>query len=213
MNPGDRLALVADTHSYQAGLSPLLSFFQRQGVRHLACLGDCNPEPFRPWLQQGPEYRLYWIFDVNGPEMPEATRTGLALELAGGVYLAHTRSTLWSHFKDRISAQQANRGAGRPPMLLCHGHTHVPSVTLYTPPVSKLLYINDAVRPQQFQARQACLSLAPDSIYLIVPGAFTLEEGRFPAFSFAVLDLAASRLVMVSLKELASLESIELFPV
>ena len=212
MNPGDRLALVADTHSYQAGLPPLLSFFQRQGVRRLACLGDCGPEPFRPWLLQGPEYRLYWLFDVNGPELPEATRSGMALELAGGIYLSHTRATLWSHFKDRISAYQSNRGVGRPPLLLCHGHTHVPGVTLYTPPVSKLLYINDAVRPQQFQARQACLSLAPDSVYLIVPGAFTLEEGRFPAFSFAVLDPTASRLAMVSLKKLASLESLELFP-
>jgi predicted phosphodiesterase len=208
----DRLALVADTHAYQAGLPYFLTFLQRQGLSRLACLGDCLPGPFRPWLRMGPGHRLYWIFDVHGPEMPEATRTGVALELAGSVFLAHTRATLWSHFKDRIAAYQQARGRGRAPLLLCHGHTHVPSVTLFTPPVSQLLYINDAVRPQQFQPQQACLTLEPDSIYLIVPGAFTLEEGRHPAFSFAVLDLAASRLAMVSLKDLAPLESLELFP-
>ncbi len=212
MNPGDRLALVADTHTYQAGLPALLNFFRRQGLRRLACLGDCQPEPFRPWLEQGPEYRLYWIFDVNGPELPEATGTGPALELPGQVYLSHTRATLWTHFKDRISDYQGKTAAGRPPLLLCHGHTHVPSFTRFTPPASQLLYINDAVRPQQFQANQVCLSLEADSVYLIVPGAFTLEEGRFPAFSFAVLDLAAARLAMVSLRELGSLESLELFP-
>jgi hypothetical protein len=39
-----------------------------------------------------------------------------------------------------------------------------------------------------------------------------MEEGRHPTFSFGVLDLAASRLVMVSFKDLASLNSLDLFP-
>lgn len=208
----DRLALVADTHAYEAGLPRLLEFFQRQGVRYLACLGDCLAEPFRPWLKLDPNHRLYWIFDVYGPEMPEATRSGVALGLNERVFLAHTRALLWTHFKDQVHAYQQGRPACRPPLLLCHGHTHVPSVSRFSPPFSRLLYINDAVRPQEFQPRQSCVTLDPDSVYLIVPGAFTLEEGRHPTFSFAVLDLESSRIAMVSLKELTSLESLELFP-
>jgi hypothetical protein len=97
-------------------------------------------------------------------------------------------------------------------MLLCHGHTHVPSLTLFQPPASRLLYINDALRPQEFRPRQACVPLESDAIYLIVPGAFTLEENRYPTFSFAVLDLDARRVAMVSLQNLAPLESCEIFP-
>jgi len=207
-----RLALVADTHAYEAGLPHLLAFFQRQGLRHLACLGDCPAEPFRPWLQMDPSHRLYWIFDVYGPEMPAATMSGVALGLNERVFLAHTRALLWTHFKDRLHTYQQGRPACRAPLLFCHGHTHVPSITRFSPPYNRLLYINDALRPQAFQARQACVTLDPDSIYLIVPGAFTLEEGRYPTFSFAVLDLETSRVTMVSLKELNSLESLELFP-
>ncbi len=206
----DRLALVADTHAYRKGIPRLLAYFRRQQVKHLACLGDCHPEPFRDWLAH-PGHRLYWVFDVYGPEMPGATKNGEALALEGRVLLAHTRALVWTHFKDRIHDYEQTEPRGRPPLLLCHGHTHVPGVTRFTPPASRLLYINDALRPQEFQARQACLGLEPDSIYLIVPGAFTLEEGRYPAFSFAVLDLAASRLTMVSLTELESLERLELF--
>jgi predicted phosphodiesterase len=208
----DRLALVADTHAYLAGLPQLLDFFRHQGIRHLACLGDCPPEPFRPWLEMAPDHRLYWVYDVYGPELPEATGCGEALELEGRIFLAHTRAIVWTHFKDQVHAYQQSRAVARPPLLLCHGHTHVPSVTRYTPPFSRLLYINDALRPQEFQARQACIPLAPDTIYLIVPGAFTLEEGRYPTFSFAVLDLIESRIAMVSLTELAGLESTLLFP-
>ena len=208
----DRLALVADTHAYRAGLPLLFSFFQRQGLRHLACLGDCLPEPFRPWLELNPRHRLYWVYDVYGPQLPEATGQGETLELEGRVFLAHTRATLWSHFKDRIQAYEQGPPGARPPLLLCHGHTHVPSLTRFSPPASQLLYIHDALRPQEFQPRQAYLSLAPDTIYLLVPGAFTLEEGRYPTFSFAVLDLQGSRAAMISLKELQSLESLELFP-
>ncbi|MFZ5452900.1 MAG: metallophosphoesterase family protein [Thermodesulfobacteriota bacterium] len=208
----DRLALVADTHAYQAGLPKLLNFLKNRGIRHLACLGDCPPEPFHPWLEMGAGHRLYWVYDFQGPEMPEATRCDEALELEGRIFLAHTRAILWTHFKDRVHAYQQSRTVARPPLLLCHGHTHVPSVTRYTPPFSRLLYINDALRPQEFAPRQACLTLTPDTIYLIVPGAFTMEEGRYPTFSFAVLDLPASRIAMISLKDLATLESIELFP-
>jgi hypothetical protein len=179
-------------------------------VKSLACLGDCQPEPFHEWLEF-PGHRLYWVFDVHGPEMPGATKNGEALALEGRVLMAHTRALVWTHFKDRIHAYARTPSPGRPPLLLCHGHTHVPGVTLFTPPVSRLLYSNDALRPQEFQARQACLRLEPDSVYLIVPGAFTLEEGRYPAFSFAVLDLPASRLFMVSLTKLESLESLELW--
>ena len=208
----DRLALVADTHAYLAGLPQLLDFFRHQGIRHLACLGDCPPEPFRPWLEMAPDHRLHWVYDVYGPELPEATGCGEALELEGRIFLAHTRAIVWTHFKDQVHAYQQSRAVARPPLLLCHGHTHVPSVTRYTPPFSRLLYINDAVRPQEFQARQACVSLDPDTIYLIVPGAFTMEEERHPTFSFAVLDLIESRIAMVSLTELAALESTLLFP-
>jgi predicted phosphodiesterase len=208
----ERLALVADTHAYQAGLPALLAFFKDQGLRHLACLGDCPPEPFQPWLTMDPDNRLYWVYDVFGPQMPEATACDIALELAGRVFLAHTRAFLWTYFKERISAYGQGARSCRPPLLLCHGHTHVPCVTRYTPPFSRILYINDALRPQEFQARQGCVSLEPDTIYLIVPGAFTLEEQRFPAFSFAVLDLVYSRVAMVSLRDLAGLPSVELFP-
>ena len=208
----DRLALVADTHAYQAGLPQLLTFFQHRGIRHLACLGDCLPDPFRAWLEMDPNHRLYWVYDVYGPEMPEATACGEALELEDRIFLAHTRALLWTHFKDQVHAYQQGRATARPPLLLCHGHTHVPSVARFSPPFNRLLYINAALRPQEFQPRQACLPLSPDTVYLIVPGAFTLEEGRHPTFSFAVLDLAASRLAMVSLKDLTALSLLELFP-
>lgn len=207
-----RLALVADTHDYQAGLPSLLAFFHRQGLKDLACLGDCAPGPFRAWLEMDPRHRLYWVFDFYGPEMPEATGNDMALGLENRVFLAHTRALVWTHFKEQLHAYQHGPRTCRPPLLLCHGHTHVPSLTRYTPPFSRLLYSNDALRPQEFQPRQACVTLSPDTIYLIVPGAFTLEEGRHPTFSFAVLDLTASRVAMVSLKDLKALESVELFP-
>jgi predicted phosphodiesterase len=208
----DRLALVADTHAYRAGLPALLAFFRRQGLRHLACLGDCQPEPFRAWLALNPEHHLYWVYDVFGPQFPEANGNSVALELAGRVFLAHTRALIWTHYNERIRAYGRGAHTCRPPLLACHGHTHVPSVTRFTPPFSRLLYTNDALRPREFQPRQACLNLEPDTTYLIVPGAFTLEEGRHPTFSFAVLDLIDSRVAMVSLKDLAGLDEVELFP-
>src|SRR3990172_624089 len=139
-----RLALIADIHSYQAGLPAILEFFHRQGLYHLACLGDCVPE------------------------MPEATGNGMALALDERVYIAHTRALVWTHFKEQIHAYEQAPRTCRPPLLLCHGHTHVPSVTRFSPPFNRLLYSNDAVRPQEFQPRQACLALDPDTVYLIV---------------------------------------------
>ena len=209
---GGRLALVADTHTYRDGLPLLLGFFERQGINRLACLGDCPPEPFRPWLEHSSQRQLFWVYDFYGPEMPEATRSAMALELEGRIFLAHTRAILWNHFKDHIHAYLDDSETGRPPMLLCHGHTHVPSLTHFQPPASRLLYINDALRPQEFRPRQACISLNLDAAYLIVPGAFTMEEGRYPTLSFAVLDQDHHRLAMVSLRDLSPLESLELFP-
>lgn len=207
-----RLALVADTHTYQAGLPLLFAFLARHGVTRLACLGDCDPAPFRLWLASRPRHQIYWVYDFYGPEMPEATGSAMALKLPGNVYIAHTRALLWTHFKGRINAYLEKRPTGRPPLLLCHGHTHVPSLTHFRPPVYRLLYINDAVRPQEFRPRQACIELELDTIYLLVPGAFTLEEGRHPTFSFAILDHETHRVAMVSLRDLVALESLELFP-
>lgn len=208
----DRLVLVADTHAFSAGLPALLTFFQRQGLRHLACLGDCQPEPFRPWLEMNPENRIYWVYDVFGPQLPEASANGVALELESRIFIAHTRALIWTHFNERVRAYSHGLLSCRPPLLLCHGHTHVPCVTRFTPPFSRILYNNDALRPRDFQPRQACLKLEPDTVYLIVPGAFTMEDGRHPTFSFAVLDPEASRVAMVSLKDLAGLDEVELFP-
>jgi predicted phosphodiesterase len=206
-----RLALVADTHTYQDGLPTLFRFFERHGITCLACLGDCPPEPFRPWLQNHPHHQLFWVYDFHGPEMSDATRCAMALEVEGRIFLAHTRAILWTHFKDQIHAYLDDTETGRPPMLLCHGHTHVPSLTLFKPPASRLLYINDALRPQDFRPRQACVTLEQDAIYLVVPGAFTMEEGRYPTFSFAILEMESRRLAMVSLQDLAPLESLDLF--
>jgi predicted phosphodiesterase len=207
-----RLALVADTHTYRDGLPVLLGFFERHGITRLACLGDCPPEPFRPWLKPNSPHQLFWVYDFYGPEMPEATRSAMALQLGERIFLAHTRAILWTHFKEKIHAYLGGLETGRAPMLLCHGHTHVPSLTHFQPPASRLLYINDAIRPQEFRPRQACISLELDAIYLIVPGAFTMEEGRHPTFSFAIVDLDRHRVAMVSLRDLRPLESLELFP-
>ncbi|MGQ9688310.1 MAG: metallophosphoesterase family protein [Desulfobaccales bacterium] len=207
-----RLALVADTHTYQDGLPALFRFLESQGIQRLACLGDCPPQPFRPWLKSNPLHQLFWVYDFHGPKMRDATRCAMALALEGQVFLAHTRAILWNHFKDQIHAYLGDSQRGRPPLLLCHGHTHVPSLTLFQPPASRLLYINDALRPQEFRPRQACLEFARDEVYLVVPGAFTMEEERYPTFSFAVLDLDRRRIAMVSLVDLAALEFVELFP-
>ena len=90
-----------------------------------------------------PENRIYWIYDVFGPQLPEATANGLALELAGRVFLAHTRALIWTHFNERIRAYGHGARTCRPPLLACHGHTHVPCVTQFAPPFNRLLYINE----------------------------------------------------------------------
>lgn len=202
---------MADTHTYQAGLPVLFAFFAAQGLSDLACLGDCPPEAFRPWLTGHPYRRLYWVYDFHGPQMPEATGNGMGLALPGNVFIAHTRALVWTHFKHELTTYLAAPASGRPPLLFCHGHTHVPSLTYYRPPEHRLLYINDCLRPQEFKSRQACIQLEPDRVYLLVPGAFTLEEGRHPTFSFAVLDTASWLVAMVSLRDLRELEGLELF--
>ncbi len=202
---------MADTHTYRAGLPALFAFFQSQGLTDLACLGDCPPEPFRAWLRGHPTRRLYWVYDFHGPDLPEATQSGMGLSLPGNVFIAHTRALVWTHFKRELASYLAGPASGRPPLLLCHGHTHVPSLAYYRPPQHRLLYINDCLRPQEFRSRQACIQLEPDSVYLVVPGAFTLEEGRYPTFSFAVVDTAAWRVAMVSMRDLREMEQIELF--
>ncbi len=202
---------MADTHAYQAGLPALFAFFGAQGITALACLGDCPPAAFRPWLAGRPNRRLYWVYDFHGPQMPEATACGMGLALPGNVFIAHTRALVWTHFKHELNAYLAASPSGRPPLLFCHGHTHVPSLTDYRPPAPRLLYINDALRPQAFKSRRACIQLEPDHVYLLVPGAFTLEEGRYPTFSFAVLDLERYRVALVSMRDLRELEGLELF--
>ena len=206
----ERLALVADTHSYQAGLPALLAFFKDQdspglprGLSAGALPGLADDGPRQPAVLG---VRCLRAADARGH------RLRYRLGAGGPDLLAHTRALIWTHFNERIRSYGHRAHSCRLPILACHGHTHVPSVTRFTPPFSRLLYTNDAVRPQEFQARQACLALDPDTTYLIVPGAFTLEEQRHPTFSFAVLDLVSSRVAMVSLKDLRNLKSVELFP-
>ena len=119
-----RLALVADTHTYQDGLPALLLFFTRQGIEDLACLGDCPPEPFRPWLDNHPRHRLFWVYDFHGPEMPEATGCAMGLELEGQVFLAHTRALLWTHFKEQVHSYL---GAAKRGGLPCCSATGIPT--------------------------------------------------------------------------------------
>ncbi len=193
------VALVADTHGYQAGLPYFFEFLIRHKIRCLACLGDCDPEPFRRWLQLQPGQELYWVYDVQWPAMPEATASGLALKLAARVFLAHTRATAVLNHREEIAAYKKQPPAGRPPLLICHGHTHIPSVTRFGPRISQLLYINPPGRVYRAPVQQRLLLLEQDTVYLIVPGAFTLEEGWFPSLNFALLDLDRHLVEMVTL--------------
>ncbi len=210
--PEGVLALLADTHDYRAGIPALLAFLRRWGIRRLACLGDCPPEPFAPWLALGPAQELYWIYDVHGPDLPAARRRGLALAVDDGqVIMAHTRATAFIHFKPRISSYLHGEKADRPPLIVCHGHTHTPSLSRYGRRLNRIIYSNLAVRPYLFQRQHAYIELQPDSVYLVVPGAFTFEDGRFPTLSFALLDLPRRRVEMISLLALKELETLELF--
>ena len=73
----ERLALVADTHTYQGRPALVAGAFSGvRALRHLACLGDCQPEPFRPWLEMDPGNRLYWVYDVFGRSCPKPPPAG-----------------------------------------------------------------------------------------------------------------------------------------
>ena len=93
-------------------------------------------------------------------------------------------------------------------MLICHGHTHTPSVTRFGHSLNQILYINSVIRHNNSQPRHELLKLANDTVYLIVPGAFTLEEGRFPNFNFSLLDLENHEVEMFSLTSLGQLETL-----
>ncbi len=203
------LALISDTHNYRAGLPLFFHFLQRHGIHRLACLGDCDRAPFSQWLRFSPGRELYWVHDVYWPDLPEATAHGLAVALEGRVFLAHTRATAFVTFKEELAAYKQKPSTCRSPLLVCHGHTHTPSVTRFGHSLNQILYINTVVR-HQVAFRQEILPLAKDAVFLIVPGAFTLEEGRFPNLNFALLDLERDLVEMVSLtqaEELATLHS------
>jgi predicted phosphodiesterase len=93
-------------------------------------------------------------------------------------------------------------------MVICHGHTHTPSVTRFGHSLNQILYINSFTRHHSFQPKHEILQLSNDTVYLIVPGAFTLEEGRFPNFNFSLLDLENHEVEMFSLTSLAELETL-----
>jgi predicted phosphodiesterase len=210
MNPTDRgiLALISDTHGYQAGLPRLFQFFRRHQVSTLACLGDCDPEPFRLWLEMSPQHQLLWIYDVYGADQPLAANRGLSLEVEERVLLAHTRATAFIHFKSRITAYREAEAVGRPPLIICHGHTHTPCVTQYGRTLNQIIYIHSAPGPHLFQPRKESMFLECDAVYLVVPGAFTMAEECHPTFSFAFLDLRNHYLEMFSLTDLEALDSL-----
>lgn len=202
------LALIADTHLYRVGLPLFFEFLARIQIRRLACLGDCEPEPFRRWLKLHPEHELYWVYDVYWPAMPEATANGRALKLGDRIFLAHTRATAVITYQKEIASYKHQSPAGRPPLLICHGHTHTPSVTRFGPRINQILYINSFSRPYRSRSRRQLLALEPDAVYLIVPGSFTLEEGRFPSFNFALLDLDRHWVEMFTLAEVQELTTL-----
>jgi len=198
MQPRGVLALISDTHLYRAGLPRFFQFLERVGIDCLACLGDCATEPFLHWLEAAPGRRLYWVHDVFWPDLPAATAHGLSVALAGRIFLAHTRATALVTYRRQIADYKQAPAVGRPPLLVCHGHTHTPSVTRFGPSLNQILYINSSCR-QTSASRQELIPLAPDAVYLIVPGAFTYEEGRFANLNFALLDLDHQVVEMVSI--------------
>jgi predicted phosphodiesterase len=192
------LALISDTHLYRAGLPLFFDFLDRHRIVNLACLGDCETEPFHHWLISGPGRKLYWVFDVFWPDLPEATAHGMTVDLNGRIFLAHTRANAFIHFKEPLAAYKSARASGRPPLLICHGHTHTPSVTRFGHSLNQILYINSFFRHQE-RSRHELLQLANDSVYLIVPGAFTLEEGRYANLNFSLVDLENHLVEMITL--------------
>jgi predicted phosphodiesterase len=208
MIDGGVLALISDTHLYRAGLPLFFDFLQRHQINRLACLGDCEPELFHHWMQIHPGSELYWIYDVFWPDLPEATASGMALTLSRRIFLAHTRATAFIQFRAEMAAYKSSPPLGRPPLLICHGHTHTPSITRFGHTLNQILYINTTTRYHALQPRHELLQLARDNVYLIVPGAFTLEEGRFPNFNFSLLDLETHEVEMYSLTSLGELETL-----
>lgn len=204
------LALIADTHLYRAGLPSFFNFLQRFRIERLACLGDCEAEPFYRWMLLRPGRELYWVYDVHWPDLPHATGNGLALALSGRIFLAHTRATAFIHFREAIGGYRNSPASGRSPLLICHGHTHTPSVTRFGHSLNQILYINSAAR-QKVEPRHELLQLAPDTVYLIVPGAFTLEDGRFPNLNFSLLDQENHEVEMFSLSHLKELQTLRSF--
>jgi hypothetical protein len=93
------LALISDTHLYRAGLPLFFDFLQRHRIKKLACLGDCEPEPFYRWMVLEPGRELYWIYDIFWPDLPEATAHGMTVALENRIFLAHTRATALSILK------------------------------------------------------------------------------------------------------------------
>jgi predicted phosphodiesterase len=202
------LALISDTHLYRAGLPLFFGFLERHRIERLACLGDCEAEPFLHWLSARPGRELYWVHDVFWPDLPEATAHGLSLSLGERIFLAHTRATAFIHFREELAAYKTVVPAGRAPLLICHGHTHTPSVTRFGHSLNQILYINSITRSHRQQPGHELLRLAADTVYLIVPGAFTLEEGRFPNFNFSLLDLENQEVEMFSLTRAGELETL-----
>jgi predicted phosphodiesterase len=201
------LALIADTHLYRAGLPSFFNFLQRYRIERLACLGDCEAEPFYQWMVSRPGRELYWVYDVHWPDLPKATVHGLALALSRRIFLAHTRATAFIHFKEAIAGYRNTPASGRSPLLICHGHTHTPSVTRFGHSLNQILYINSATR-HRMKPRYELLQLAHDTVYLIVPGAFTLEDGRFPNLNFSLVDVENHEVEMFSLAHLEELQTL-----
>jgi predicted phosphodiesterase len=203
------LALISDTHLYRAGLPLFFDFLRQHRIYRLACLGDCEPEPFHHWMVAEPGREIYWVYDVFWPDLPEAAAHGMTVALNGRIFLAHTRASAFIQFREPLAAYKTVLPSGRPPLLICHGHTHTPSVTRFGHSLNQILYINSSARHQE-RSRHELLQLAKDTVYLIVPGAFTLEEGRFANYNFSLLDLENHLVEMfslINLREFGNLRS------
>lgn len=192
------LALISDTHLYRAGLPRFFEFLARHGIQRLACLGDCETEPFLHWLQADPQRQLYWVHDVFWPDLPQATAHGLSVALSGRIFLAHTRATALVRYRQEVQAYKRAPATGRPPLLICHGHTHAPSLTHFGPSLNQIIYTN-TVHHRGSRQRQERFRLANDAVYLIVPGAYTYEEGRFPNLNLALLDVDHHLVEMITI--------------
>lgn len=202
------LALISDTHLYRAGLPLFFDFLDRYRISELACLGDCEPEPFHQWMLLKPGHRLYWVYDIFWPDLPEAAAHGMTVALHERIFMAHTRANAFIHFREPLAAYRSAPPSGRPPLLICHGHTHTPSITQFGHSLNQILYINSQAH-HQGRPRHELFQLSNDSVYLIVPGAFTLEEGRYANLNFSLLDLKNNLAEMFTINNMAELANIE----